>query len=203
MTIDLRSHLTILSGEKQPQEIIDYGVRIIQSEWVEALHMHKLFHEQMRVSNMVETPFFVFVDGGPDKLPNYWLDLINQLIIRMEEEGTAIGYGDETINGRLALSGEFELNRFLKSFNQPHHSFVIRTSEFKSIDWPVGNFVYHVLVAGTLAQRGFTYIPEIMYNYIPSPNGSRNWPSTVRGIFNSLMYLQGKQGTHFSYETNR
>ena len=70
-----------------------------------------------------------------------------------------------------------------------HHGVVCKTERAQAIAWPAGCYYFEAVLYGTLAQEGYVYHQEAVYQWNPSPRGARLWPETQQGIDNSLKWL--------------
>lgn len=198
--MELKKQLTVITGGRVPSAVTKAGIPVIRAAWVDP-KAHLLYAERMRCAEEVKTPFFVMIDGFEDSVPEDWLEKIEALITKMEEEKTAIGYGSEVVKGVLIPATPFTFEGYLARFTNPHHSIVFRKATFDKVRWPVGCYWFEMLVVGSLARaEGASYIDDVTYHYTPSPDGARLWPSTVRGIMNSKHWLLGLPQVHLQGE---
>ena len=157
-----------------------------------------LYRARIKAMCAANTEFVCLLDGGGDILLPGFEASVARRMEAMRRTGAAIGYADEFTEGRQVASGEFTLSAYLRHPLMMHHGVVCRTDAVKAIDWPAGCHWFEAACYGTLAQQGYVYDRAFVYDWRPSPNGARLWADTARGMHNSLRWLQGLPGMHFS-----
>lgn len=134
---------------------------------------------RIAAARQVTTEYFSIVDGGPDiLLPNFELG-IEQLCDKLTTSGVNIG------SARSQTPAHPE-GRYMQ------HSVVCRTSAFNSLHLPEsGCFHFETMVYTMLADEGVAEHNEILYQWIPSPNGANDWADTRFARVNGYRWAHG------------
>lgn len=165
-----------------------------------------LYAAKVAVLFKVTKPYFCFLDGGDDGLPDNFLARCDHMVAEMQARNLVIAYGDEELFGQIQPFGDFnsiqEHNR--KNLTGViHHAPICETVSARNMNWPTGNYWFEGLCYWRLAKLGYFYYPGVHYKWNPTKNGARTWPDTVRGLANTYKYVYGDPNSvvNFYYET--
>jgi len=152
-----------------------------------------LYRRRLDAMYSCKADYLCFVDGGDDVCLPGFVEAMQALA----DTGAAIGYADELQHGSARVDlPAFSLKAFLRDHSIIHHGVVCRVDLLRAYAWPAGCYSWETLAYGTLAQLGFAYDSVPRYDWRPGPNGARLWGGFARGINNSKLHLQGREGVH-------
>lgn len=169
------------------------GLASVTSVPLSVANAGALYRRRQEAIRAATGEYVCFIDGSEDKLLPGFVEAMETLAA----DGKDIGYAAELVRGQSVSKPTFTLEGMLRDHSLIHHGVVCRREALLTIDWPEGCYAWEVIAYGTLAQRGFSYDPTPRYDWWPSTNGARLWPSYARGVVNSKLWLQGRAGVHF------
>lgn len=162
---------------------VEYG-RLLHLPASKATAGH-LYAARMAAVRRVKTPYFSLLDGGDDALlPGYW-EVMAHAVDMLQRTAAAIATTHETLHGK-------------KAEVHPHHGVVCSKAAFDSVEWPRGCHHFESVVYPRLSDGGVLHLPHVVYDWRPDGAGASRWATTTRARVNAALWLEGRDGVHFS-----